>query len=530
MFAAWMTKLFGNANPEELMRQRMQVWLDWLQVFPGDGSGVGRDPAYDDGFFAIKEEVAKLAGTDDALIARYCEQLLKEVGKDLRLAAYYTFARLRLDGTVGFADGLELTAVLVAQFGEAIWPNRASARKGALEWLASPRLLDLLPHAQAFAAVDLERAVAALQLLLTHIVSWNADAQPDLSALLGRFEDDEAATAAPCDEVLAQSSNLKNVNSGLALLPIASGRDLLDQARAMAQFLAKQERGYLSSTRLIRCVRWDTVHDLPPADLQARTRLSAPRAELRQHCQRLLLQQQWHELLERVEAAFVEGANHLWFDLQYFQHMALAQAGPAYQGWADLLRSDLALMLERLSGVEHLAFSDATPFADEVTLEWLARHAVVRDLEAGEPLVPMALSGDGVNSDASQWQEMQTQASALLGSDGLEAAFAWLQGLPGLRNERQQFLQYRLMAWLAEQAGKPDTALHLLTQLNQQMGSLNLTRWEPALVFDVKCHLLRVLKLHASRKDADKPTLMRNISALQAELTVLNPAQALALN
>ena len=527
MFASFLNKLLGGRNPDELVRERMRAWSDWLQALPSsDGGGVGRDPGYEDAFFAVKDEIAKLSNVDDSLIARACEQLLKEVGKDLRLAAYYTFARLRLDGCAGFADGVELTAALVDRFGEALLPGRPEARKGALEWLANPRLLDQLARHESFTDTDLKRAMAALNLLVNHTALWAQAARPDLQPLVARFE--QADTAPP---PAAASSN----TTAIAAAPpapaaaVGSSRDLLEQARTMAQFLRNQERGYLSSTRLIRCIRWDTVHDLPPCDQQARTRLTAPRTDLRQQFKRLVLQKQWLELLERVEGAFGEGANHLWFDLQYFQHTALEQAGMPYSAWGDLLRTDFALMLERLNGIERLAFSDGTPFADDATLDWIARYAVVRNLEAGEALAPLAVSGEGAAADAGYWQEMEAQARDVLSSEGLEAAFGWLQRLPDVQSERQQFLQRWLMARLADHAGKPDTALYLLTQLDSLAQSLQLTRWEPALMFEVKHHLLRVLKQNAHRKEADKPSLALRVEQLQAELTALNPAQALAL-
>jgi type VI secretion system protein VasJ len=56
-----------------------------------------------------------------------------------------------------------------------------------------------------------------------------------------------------------------------------------------------------------------------------------------------------------------------------------------------------------------------------------------------------------------------------------------------------------------------------------------LARWEPALMFEVKHHLVRMLKAQSQRKDADKPALARRVGELQAELTVLDPARALAL-
>ena len=513
-------------DAEQLARARLDAWNAWLQPLAGDG-GVGRDPGYEDAFFSVREETQKLSGIDDELIVRSCEQLLKETGKDLRLAGYYAFARLRQDGPAGFADGIELAAALVDRFGEAVLPARAEARKGALDMLATARMIDLLERRGDFAPADLERALAALDVLVARTGAWPEAARPNLRSLVSRFErTGDAARGVEPDTAMPPSLSVASISTA----SIASTLDLLDQARTMAVWLRDQENGYLPSVRVVRSVRWDTLHEAPPSDAAFRTRLAPPRGELRQQMKRLVLQKQWHELLERVEGAFMEGANHLWFDLQYFQHVALDHVGAPYNAWRELLRADFALFLERLPGIERLAFDDGTPFADDATLEWIARHAVVRDLEAGEAVVPLPVSADSEGDAAGDWPEIEAQARDLAGRDGVEAAFAWLDALPGLKTERHRYLQRLVMARVADHAGRPDAALALLAELDICSRSLPLIRWEPALVFEVKQQLVRALKAMSHRKDADKPALARRIGELQAELTVLDPARALTLS
>ncbi|RQR47666.1 type VI secretion system protein TssA [Burkholderia sp. Bp9126] len=510
---------------EQLARTRLDAWNAWLLPLAGEG-GVGRDPGYEDVFFALREETQKLSGIDDGLIVRSCEQLLKETGKDLRLAGYHAFARLRQDGPSGFADGLELAAALVDRFGEAVLPARAEAKKGALEMLATTRVLELLDSRGAFAPADLERALAALDVLVARTGAWPEAARPNLQPLVSRFERKDDSTHGAEPQTAPPSAATASASSSA----IASTRDLLDQARTMALWLRDQENGYLPSVRLVRSVRWDTLHEVPPADAASRTRLVPPRGDLRQQLKRLVLQKQWHELLERVEGAFMEGVNHLWFDLQYFQHVALDHVGAPYSAWRELLRADFALFLERLPGIERLAFNDGTPFADDTTLEWIARHAVVRDLEAGETVAPLPVSADGDGDSTGDWPEIETQARELAGREGVEAAFGWLEALPGLKTDRHRYLQRLVMARLADHVGRPDTALALLAELDTSSRSLPLMRWEPALVFEVKQQLVRALKAVSSRKDADKAALAHRIGELQSELTVLDPARALSLS
>jgi type VI secretion system protein VasJ len=519
--------LLGTNQGSPLSSARAEVWSDWLVPFQGDQI-CGRDPGYEDAFFELKDEAAKLGDIDDALIVRSCEQLIRETGKDLRVAAYYTFARLRQHGPAGFADGLELIAALAERFGVALLPARAETKKGALELLATTRMVDLLDSRDEFAPTDLERAITALNLLVTRTGEWPEAARPNLQPLVARFErsDDSSRTV---DQEADSHQQISQGAAGKTAGTVSSTRDLLDQARTMATWLRDQENGYLPSVRLVRSVRWDTLHEVPPADAQFRTRLAPPRTELRQQMKRLLLQKHWHELLERVEGAFMEGVNHLWFDLQYFQHVALDRVGAPYNAWRELLRADFALFLERLPGIERLAFNDGTAFADDMALEWIARHAVVRDLDAGESMAPLPVSADSEDSAAGDWPEIEAQARDISAAQSLEAAFAWLEALPGLRTERQRYLQRFVMARLADHAGRTDAALPLLAELDAVTQTLPLVRWEPELAFEVKHQLIKALKAASNRKDADKPTIARRIGQLQGELTVLDPARTLAL-
>ncbi|GHL10764.1 hypothetical protein ECZU22_46630 [Escherichia coli] len=54
---------------------------------------------------------------------------------------------------------------------------------------------------------------------------------------------------------------------------ITSGRDLLDRAKVLARYLNEQPQGWLSAHRLMKTLRWDTVHELPP-DVDGKTRLA----------------------------------------------------------------------------------------------------------------------------------------------------------------------------------------------------------------------------------------------------------------
>lgn len=518
MFNNLLNALFGTRAPADLARTAVARWEPWLQPIRPDAPA-GDDPGYDDDFLAIKDEVARLSDVNDTLIVDAAERLLQRTAKDARVAVYYIYARMRRDGAEGIASGFELLSALVDRFGSQLLPARPERRKAALEWLAGATFTDRLDRVQGLAGMPLERTLSALALILERTAQWEAPARPALDALFRRFEGRVEAPSAECAVAQPEPAPV-----ALASGEVSSARDLLDRARQMALFLREQPHGYLAAYRLLRCVRWDTLTEVPPHEASGKTRLVAPRAELRAQLRRLLLQKQWPELLDRIERAFAEGANHFWIDLQYYAFTAQDQAGGGYAPVRDLLATDCALMLERLPGLEQLAFADGTPFADDTTLEWIARHATVRDIERGEAVAPVALA-----SASTDWAETEAQAADLAAQQSLDTAFAWLQSLPAPDGERDRFIRQLVMARVAARADRPDTALHLLSALEAAFARFQLAAWEPTLVFEARQQLLRLLKARMTRKDADKAAIAQRIDTLTADLIALDPARAVAI-
>ncbi|KIG09963.1 type VI secretion system protein TssA [Caballeronia concitans] len=530
MFTNLLNALFGTRKPSDLAIKALPQWEDWLKPIRADAPA-GDDPGYDDDFLAIKDEVAKLSNVDDTLIVETAERLIKTKAKDVRLAVYYIYGRLRRDGAEGVAAGFELLSALVDRFGDTLLPARAGSRRAAFEWLCGSTFADRLDAVQGLSGPLLERTLSALALITERIEAWPEDTRPVLAPLFRRFE--SRIESPQADEIKADPAGAPP-SSASSELPasseVKSTRELLDRARQMAQFLREQPQGYLAAYRLMRCVRWDTLTEVPPFEAGGKTRLVAPRAELRANLKRLLLQKQWPELLERVESAFAEGANHFWLDLQYYAFVAQEQAGGEYAQVRETTATDCALMLERLPGLEHLSFSDGSPFADDATLEWIARYATVRDVERGETTAPV-----GVSHAGSDWAEIEAQAIDTAAQQGIDAAFAWLQREPTQDEtrigggERERFTRQLVMARVAERAERSDTALHLLSHLDADIERFQLARWEPSLAFEAKHHLLRILKSRLNRKDADKTALGSRIESLTGDLTAIDAARAVAL-
>ena len=86
------------------------LWEKWLAPVTPDNPA-GDDAGYDDDFQQMREEVNKLSGADAGIVSQLAEKLLTTRTKDIRVATWYIWARLRQDGEKGLAGGLESTCL-----------------------------------------------------------------------------------------------------------------------------------------------------------------------------------------------------------------------------------------------------------------------------------------------------------------------------------------------------------------------------------------------------------------------------------
>lgn len=519
----WLQKWFGQndmGKPDQ--DSGLNHWKALLLPISSHNP-IGEDVSSSDEFQEVKEQIAQLSGIDCDKISHTCHFLLGERGKDLRPAVYLSYVLLRQDGYRGLASGLELIALLLFHFGDATWPTRPMVRKSTLEWLGGARVFDWFDTLDKPDSSEQKLVNRALDLLEECCKVWPESERPTFDALRRRFSVEGQEIVREVEDRTGLTSSLPKTNVGQ--FEITSNQGLMDSLRSMATYLRQQPQGAFAAYRLVRGVRWDNVPTLPPHDAYNVTRLAAPRSELRQQLKRLLLQKQWHGLLEKIESAFLEGANHFWLDLQYYAWEALGQLGEEYVLWRNIVLTDLAQMRDRLSGIEQLRFNDGTNFAEDTTLEWLATHAVICDIEAGESIshVPV-LVGHNIDEDA-----LQKEAFFLAETQGLDHAFSWLQTLPQAKGRREYVFRQMVMARLAETHKRIDFALHILSALNTQVSISTICRWDPLFVFDIKSYYVHLLRQHLNRKDVNKVELTQILQQLQADLVQLDPLRALLL-
>lgn len=509
-------------------QSRLALWANWLLPV-SDDSPIGDDPGYDDDFQQMREEVNKLSGADTDQICTLAEKLLTTTTKDIRVATYYAWARLHRDGESGLADGLELLAGLMQCFGAQLHPQRERSRKAALEWLGSSRMLDSLSLYPEVTKTEAERIAGALWLTEQVAEQTKTEERPQFGTLYAALESrllKSGGMDAVVPQNVSEGSHTPPATTGSvpSLTGIASGQELLSQARILAEYLRSQPDGWLSAHRLIKNLRHDTLRQLPPLQADGKTRIEPPKPDQRAQLKRLYLQQSWRELMEEADGLLSRGANHLWLDVQWYLHQALLKSGRDAD--AAIIQADLKGLLSRLTGLETLAFNDGTPFADEVTLNWIQQQ-VMDNLTGWRD--DTAVSATTTTSGDDDILQLEPEALTLADSEGPDAALNWLQSRPGITTPRSRWLLRLLMARIAEQTGKNELALHLLGELDTHSTILTLTQWEPGLLFEVKARRLKLLRMKAGRSDAEKIRFQPEMEQLLAGLIAIDPARAVVL-
>ncbi|WP_350262642.1 type VI secretion system protein TssA (plasmid) [Pantoea sp. BJ2] len=498
--------------------KRRSDWARWLEPI-SQALPAGDDPAYDDQFMQIREEVNKLSGFDTDTIARLSESLLTTVSKDIRVITFYAWARLHQDGEQGLAEGLELLAAALHQYGDQLHPQRSRSRQGALAWLGSARMLDSLT---LWPEADIARVCRISGALLLIEDALSEDERNGLQPLLRALELRLAQNGGASAMVPLNSPAHADVDDSAlaALAPVNSGETLKAQAKVLANYLREQPGGWLSAHHLMKSVRWDTILNLPALGPGGNTRLPPPKPDHRAHLKRLYLQQSWTEMLELTDSLFAQAINHVWFDLQWYACEALNRQDKG-MALANIVQQDLHGLLSRLPGLETLCYSDGTPFADEVTRSWIAQK-VMGDVRLTESDAPIAGPDNDILS-------LESEAVEKAEVESVEAALAWLQMRPGASNTKDQWLLRLLMARVCEQFGKSEMALHLLDELNQQAGALTLTQWEPTLLFEVRARRLKLLRARAARSESERSRVQPEMDALLSGLITLDPVRAAIL-
>lgn len=494
----------------------------------------GSDVRYSTEYELLENELAKANALHESGIIDWqkvrenSEVLLSAHSKDLRVAAWLIWGLYQRESFAGLQAGLSLLHYLCLNHWNDLHPRKPRTRAAAISWLI-PRLEQALAeHVPIGEQLPLFHSLAEqLRALETCLSEHLGEDAPLLLPLCRRLDElvSRASQGQPePGSVGAALAQVKQVASQMLApgAPVESEKDahkslrsLQDQGRPLCAYWLKQKASDLRALRLARTLLWLPIDSLPERNTEQVTALRGLPADKLASYQERYQQGQYADLLVDLEASIARAP--FWLDGQHLAWQCLQELD-AEQAMREV-EIQLALFLQRMSGLEQLRFHDGSAFADGQTRAWLSSH-VMPHLQA-----PVTASAPAANDGDSQpaWDLALQETLPKLRKDGLKAAVQQLKlGLAKARGGRERFFWQLTMARLCFSAKKYELAKTQLESLDQTLQASGLGDWEPDLALDVLRMLHSCCELlpqnHAVRES--KEEIYRRLCHLDLEVVL----------
>lgn len=500
------------------------------------GDFFGPDARYSGEFEGLETELAKATALNEKQtpvdwqwVLDNCETLLTEQSKDLRVAAWLTWALFQQESFAGLRAGIGLLHCLCRDRWENLHPLKPSTRGAAIAWLV-PRLEQVFSQHISLAGqlplfLDLATQLRGLEACLSRYLGAQA---PLLLPTCRRIEEmlERASDNAPvqgtiggaieqvkqlASQLISPTQRLENEKDAQRNL-----RSIQEQAAEQCTYWLKRNACDPHAIRLARTLLWLNVDSAPSCDADHITDLRALPVDTVTALQERFEQGQFADVLLDLEPRVARGP--FWLDGQRLVRDCL-QALNATQA-LDELEIQLGLFLRRLPGVLELRFHDGTPFADTDTRTWIDNQIIPRFQEPGDEAA-LPRSSDAHSHPA--WALALQESLPMLRKGGLKAAVQNLKkGMATAQGGRQRFFWKLTLARLCLQARKYDLAHAQLTSLDQQLQASAFGDWEPQLALEV----LQLL-LTSYDKLGQDPTLREERAEIHRRLCHLDLEEVL---
>lgn len=480
-------------------RKLASHYLDLVSQPISTGDYAGEDVRYSSEYESLEEELGKASSlhgnglVDWQKILELAESILRSQSKDLRVAAWLTWALQQRESFAGLQAGLAMLLQFCQQHWSDLHPRKDRTRGAAIGWLV-PRLEPLFAESLAIKEqLPMFRQIADNLRGLDECLNAHLESDAPLLLPLCRRLDEMIQRAAQGQpepgSVGAVVAQVKQAATNL-LAPGAAIdnekdahkalRAQQDGARPLCAWWLRQKATDLRALRLNRTLLWLPIDTLPERNAEQITALrNLPADKLSAYRERFE-KCQYADLLVDLEASLARAP--FWFDGQRLAWECL-QALDAEQAMREV-EIQFALFLQRLPGVIDLRFFDGAPFAEPATRAWISGH-VLPHLQTQSSVREAAPS-----TESPVWEQALQNALPVLRKEGLKSAVQLLkQGLQSAQGGRQRFFWQLSMVRLCLQAKKHELARTQLESLDQELQASSLHLWEPDLALQV-LHLL----------------------------------------
>jgi type VI secretion system protein VasJ len=497
-----------------------------------DANRAGEDVQYDPAFEELESEINKMYSPTAASNLNWekavhlATTILAQKSKHIMVASYLSLALLKTRGLDGLEDSLRMIRKLMENFWPVLYPSlkRMRGRKNAVEWWVEKVQADLqnrppvrwpaprrelclgdLQAIDAFLGVNMEEA-PILQPFLNRLGALIEVPPPEPAAAPPPPAEAPAApTAAPPAPPPAEAGGDQSPDRLLR-----QGLELL--GRAAGAYRAQDPLTALP-LRLARIAAWTAVPGLPPA-ADGKTKIPPPDKQTVAAITSLYHAANWKELVKAAESRI--GQFLFWIDLSRYSAEALEQLGQT--DLATVVAAQTADFVRRFPGLERLAFSDGTLFANDDTRQWL--QTVAHPL-AEEPARPSPSGADRFEDLVSA----QTAESMKLIRDNkiASALDAFSAKITTASSIRERFLWELGLCRLLVGAKKTRLAIPYIQEILSLLDAHRIEKWEPELAVEALTTAFAGLRQQADKKDE---TLLDDVLN---RIAALNPSKALDL-
>lgn len=486
----------GNDDAEDL-----SPFLEAIKAPISEDAPAGESVTYDDDFQTVKTQINNIGSAsgqaDYENISELARTVLTDKSKDLRAAGYLVIGEARANGAASLAEALRGVQLLIETYWEDLYPakDRMRGRGSALQfisdrlsdWISSTEFeqedraplvtaRDALKDIQDFGLQEMGEHAPAFSGLLNEL-DGVIDSLPEPEPEEPSAEDSETPPADTDAEQAPSSSASPSAPS--APSELASESDATTAVTKAAAFLRDQDLTNPIPYRLLRAVQWGVLNEAPPNE-GGETRLQPPREQRRTYLSGLLDDGEYETLVQEGESSFQGDTFHLWLDLQRLVASALDALGAPYEAAHTAVMLDVARLIRRLPALTSLSYSDGTPFASPLTVDWIETQV--------QPM--LEADGDGSTSTAVDGQMPVTEQyeearQRLSGGDLDEALGLMKEGAAEDLSEKESFYRRLYIATLCMKGGQPSVAAPLLDELDAGIERHALDAWNPSLALEV---------------------------------------------
>ncbi|NUO54953.1 MAG: type VI secretion system protein TssA [Polyangiaceae bacterium] len=508
--------------------------------------GVGDDLSYDEALEALRAEIDKVNQIDGGKIdwssvESQAATMLSSRTKDFRVVLYWGVARSQIAGLQGFFEGLVLLNEMNQVFWEPMYPalRRPRARGSLLAWF-NELITNIVQHASPTA--QQRDMVDAMKTLFREVDNFLAEklgeAYPGMMTLSEGIRGlVMRVPAAPPPPVEAPPQSMRSPGSirapapapdslaqtpadGAPVASFSAGAitdaDSAYQALAGVAGVLGQASGVIFNAdpvsadayRLFCQSTWLLVAG-DPYNEGGKTTIVGPGPNERQGLKDLAGAADWVGL---ANTAYGYVAQYpFWLDAVRALSMALEQQGEASAIARAVVDKEVAALVARAPNLPSLQFSDAMPFAEPDTQEWLKA--------AGSG------GGGGGGGSKSPVDRAVAEATKLAMEGNLPQAMSVLNKAGAQASPAQRFVARLEIAKLALQNQLLDMARAQLEALERTAEEHRLAAWDPVLCAELYANLYKARRA-ASQVTMDDPDLGKRTAQSFERLCELDAARA----